>query len=61
VAETDVFDLINTQFSFPFEADYGNWDFQFAYAINAPKAIGNETDINQNGFLSFSIGYLIGF
>ncbi len=60
-AETDVFDLINSQFSFPFEADYGNWDFQFAYTINVPKAIGNETDINQNGFFSFSIGYLIGF
>jgi hypothetical protein len=57
---TDVFDLINTQFSFPFEVDYGNWDFQLIYSINAPKAIGNETDISQNGFLSFAIGYLVG-
>ena len=61
INETDLFDLINTQFSFPFEMDYGNWDFQLIYSINAPKAIGNETDISQNGFLSFSICYLIGF
>ena len=60
INETDVFDLINTQFSFPFEVDYGNWDFQLIYSINAPKAIGNETDISQNGFLSFAIGYLVG-
>ena len=60
VNETDVFDLINTQFSFPFEVDYGNWDFQLIYSINAPKSIGNETDISQNGFLSFAIGYLVG-
>ena len=60
INETDVFDLINTQFSFPFEVDYGNWDFQLIYSINAPKSIGNETDISQNGFLSFAIGYLVG-
>ena len=60
VNETDVFDLINTQFSFPFEVDYGNWDFQLIYSINVPKSIRNETDISQNGFLSFAIGYLVG-
>ena len=60
INETDLFDLINTQFSFPFEVDYGNWDFQLIYSINAPKSIGNETDISQNGFLSFAIGYLVG-
>ena len=59
INETDVFDLINTQFSFPFEVDYGNWDFQLIYSINAPKAIGNEMDISQNGFFSFTIGYLV--
>ena len=60
INETDVFDLINTQFSFPFEVDYGNWDFQLIYSINVPKSIRNETDISQNGFLSFAIGYLVG-
>ena len=60
INETDLFDLINTQFSFPFEVDYGNWDFQLIYSINVPKSIRNETDISQNGFLSFAIGYLVG-
>lgn len=59
INETDQFGLINTQFSLPFEVDYGNLDFQLIYSINLPKAIGNETDISQNGFFSFTIGYLV--
>jgi hypothetical protein len=55
--ERDVFDLINTQLSFPLELDTGNWDFQLSYNINFPKALASEHDLSTSGFISFSVGY----
>lgn len=55
--EKDVFDLINTQLSFPVQWDTGQWDFELSYNFNLPKALSNESDLNPNGFFSISIGY----
>ena len=55
--ERDVFDLINTQWSFPLGLDTGNWDFQLSYNINFPKALTSESDLSTSGYVSFSAGY----
>ena len=57
IMEREVFDLINTQISFPIQLDSGNWDFQLSYNINLPKALTNESNLNPSGYFSFSIGY----
>jgi len=55
--QRDVFDLINTQLNFPLQLDIGNWDFQFSYNINLPKALAGETNLSPTGYLSLSVGY----
>lgn len=57
ILEKDVFDLINTQLSFPVQWDTGRWDFELSYNLNLPKALSNERDLNPNGYFSISIGY----
>lgn len=57
ILEKDVFDLINTQLSFPIELDKGNWDFELSYNINFPRALASENDLIKTGFVSFSVGY----
>lgn len=55
--ERDVFGLINTQISFPFQLDIGNWDFELSYNLNLPKALPSEIDLETSGYFSFSIGF----
>ena len=55
--ERDLFDLINTQISIPLQFDTGNWDFEFSYNINLPKALSSESNLTTTGYFSFSLGY----
>ncbi len=55
--DRDVFDLINTQISFPIQLDIGNWDFELSYHLNLPKALPSEIDIDTSGYISLSIGF----
>jgi hypothetical protein len=58
--ETDVFQQLNTELSIPLTFDIGNWDFELDYTFSFPNALPNETELENTGFLSFSVGYLIG-
>ena len=57
--ENDVFDLINTQINLPLQFSTNSFDFEAGYNINLPNAIGDESNLKNTGFFSFSIGYLI--
>lgn len=57
MAERDIFDLINTQFSLPIQCDRGQWDFELSYNFNFPKPLVSENNLNVSGYLSLSIGY----
>lgn len=57
--ENDVFDLINTQINLPLLYSTNSFDFEAGYNINFPNAIGDESNLKNTGFFSFSIGYLI--
>jgi hypothetical protein len=54
----DVFDLLNTQISFPFSITSNSWDFELGYNLNLPSAVANEGDLNTTGFFNLSIGYM---
>ncbi len=58
--DQDVFELINTQFEFPFELDFGQWDFELSYKINSPNPLNSETNISNTSFYTFTIGYFVG-
>jgi len=58
--DKNVFQLINTELSIPFTFDVGNWDVELGYTFSFPNPLPNETDLKNTGFLSFSVGYLIG-
>lgn len=58
-AENDVFDLINTQINLPLLYSTNSFDFEAGYIINFPNAIGDESNLKNTGFFSFSVGYLI--
>jgi hypothetical protein len=57
--ENDVFDLINTQINLPLLFSTNSFDFEAGYNINFPNALGDESNLKNTGFFSFSIGYLI--
>lgn len=57
--ENDVFDLINTQINLPLLFSTNSFDFEAGYNINFPNAIGDESNLKNTGFFSFSVGYLI--
>lgn len=57
--ENDIFDLINTQINLPLLFSTNSFDFEAGYNINLPNAIGNESNLKNTRFFSFSIGYLI--
>ena len=57
---TDYFQLLNTEFSIPIEVDFGNWDVEIDYTFSAPNALPGEEELQNSGFISFSVGYLIG-
>lgn len=54
----NVFDLLNTQITFPISFSTNSWDFELGYNLNLPKAISNETDLTTTGFFNFSVGYM---
>lgn len=57
--ENDVFDIINTQINLPLLFSTNSFDFEAGYNINFPNAIGEESNLKNTGFFSFSIGYMI--
>mgnify|MGYP001034166561 FL=1 len=58
VFNQDVFDLLNTQISIPLSISTNSWDFELGYNLNIPKALPNETDLNNTGFFNLSVGYM---
>lgn len=54
----NVFDLLNTQLSIPISITTNSWDFELGYNLNIPKALSNETNITNTGFVNFSVGYM---
>lgn len=55
----NIFDLLNTQLSIPISITANSWDFELGYNLNIPKALSNETNITNTGFVNFSIGYML--
>lgn len=54
----NVFDLLNTQISFPISITKNSWDFELGYNLNLPNAVANETDLRTTGFFNLSVGYM---
>jgi hypothetical protein len=55
----EVFDLLNTQLSFPLSLSTKSWDFEVGYHLNLPNAVSNESNFSNTNFFSFSVGYLL--
>lgn len=55
----EVFDLLNTQLSFPLSLSTKSWDFEIDYHLNLPNAVSNESNLSNTNFFSFSVGYLL--
>lgn len=58
VLTQNIFDLLNTQISFPFFISTNSWDFELGYNFNSPNAVADETDLNSTSFFNFSVGYM---
>jgi hypothetical protein len=54
----NVFDLLNTQVSFPISLTTNSWDFEIGYNINLPNMVANEADLQTTSFVNFSFGYM---
>lgn len=54
----NVFDLLNTQISFPISLTTNSLDFELGYNLNVPNAIANEGDLSSTGFFNLSLGYM---
>lgn len=57
---TDVFQQLNTELSIPVEFSFGDWDIEVDYTFSFPNALPNEESLDQTGYFSVSLGYLIG-
>lgn len=57
---TEVFQILNTELSIPLEVDFGKWDFEIEYSYAIPNPLPGEDNLNNNGYFSISMGYLIG-
>lgn len=55
----EVFDLLNTQLSFPLSLSTKSWDFEVGYHLNLPNAVSKESNLSNTNFFSFSVGYLL--
>ena len=55
----DVFELLNTQLSFPITLVSKSFNLDMGYTINLPSAVATESNLNSNGFFTVSLGYLI--
>ena len=60
VIDNDYFQLLNTELSIPVEFDFGNWDIEIDYTFSSPNPLPSEENLENTGFISFSVGYLIG-
>lgn len=54
----NIFNLLNTQISFPISLTSNSWDFELGYNLNLPNAVADETDLPTTGFFNLSIGYM---
>lgn len=57
---TEYFQLLNTDVSFPLELDFGSWDLELEYTFSMPNPLPGEEELQNIGFFSVSVGYLIG-
>jgi len=57
----NVFDLLNTQISFPLSLTTNSLDFELGYHFNIPSAIASEGNLSNTGFFNLSIGYMFDF
>ena len=57
---TEYFQLLNTEFSIPLEFDFGSWDIELEYTLSMPNPLPGEESVENIGFLSVALGYLIG-
>ena len=58
ITSGNIFDLLNTQISFPFSLTTNSWDIELGYNLNLPNAVGDETNLSKTSFFSLSIGYM---
>lgn len=57
--EKEKFGWMNTELQLPITSSYKNFDFEFGYNINFPRAVANPTETYQpTNYFNFSIGYL---
>ncbi len=56
----NIFDLLNTQISFPLSLTTNSWDFEVGYSLNIPNPVVNESNLPNTNFFSLSIGYMFG-
>ena len=54
----DIFDLLNTQISFPVSLTINSWDFELGYNLNLPNATITEDTLSNTSFFNLSIGYM---
>ena len=55
----DIFELLNTQLSFPITLVSKSFNLDLGYTINLPSAVATESNLDSNGFFTVSLGYLI--
>lgn len=55
----DVFELLNTQLSFPISLVSKSFNLDVGYTINLPSPVATEANLDSNGFFTVSLGYLI--
>jgi hypothetical protein len=52
--------MLNTELSIPLELDFGNWDLEIEYTFSMPNELPGEEKLENIGYVSISIGYLLG-
>ena len=60
LVDKDRFQMLNTELSIPLELDFRSWDIEIEYTFSIPNALPGEEGLENNGFVSVSIGYLLG-
>jgi len=57
--EKEKFGWMNTELQLPITSSYKNFDFEFGYNINFPRAVANPSETYQpTTYFNFAIGYL---
>lgn len=56
--QTDVFGLMNTEFSLPFTLSIKDFDFEAGYYLDFPRALGAEPKIDPVSYFGISLSYL---